>query len=78
VFRHDWSEAPGILKPPPAGGGPQAEGRVDLRAGFCRNEDTLAVIDGWAEELEGPEDARFAQLLRQVSRDVFSREGGDD
>ncbi len=61
----------------PAGGGPKAEGRIDLRAGFCRGEDTLAVIDGWAEAVEGPDDEKFAQLLRQVARDLFSRQGGD-
>lgn len=63
---------------PAAGGSPETVGRVDLRAGFCRDGKALAVIDGWAKELEGLEDERFAQLLRQVSRDVFSREGGDD
>jgi hypothetical protein len=77
-----FSPAPGevleFCERTPAGGDPRPEGRVELRAGFCRDGKALAVIDGWAEEVEGPQDEVFAQLLRQVSRDVFSREGGDD
>jgi hypothetical protein len=62
----------------PRGGPPAAEGRVELRAGFCRGDDLLAGLDGWAEDAEGPDDPRFAQLLRQVGREAFSRRGGDD
>ena len=78
VFHPAPGDALDFCARPPAGGAPETEGRIDLRAGFCRDDKALAVVDGWAEEVEGPGDEKFAQLLRQVARDVFSREGGDD
>ena len=62
----------------PEGGPAQAEGRIELRAGFCRGDDLLAAVDGWAEEVAGPGDQKFEQLMRQVARDIFSRSGDDD
>ena len=52
--------------------------RIELRAGFCRDDDLLAAVDGWVEEATGPDDPRFAQLMQQVARDLFARRRSDD
>lgn len=57
----------------PEGGPARDDGRIELRAGFCRGDDLLAAVDGWAEEVAGPDDRKFEQLMRQVARDTFSR-----
>jgi len=62
----------------PEGGAPASAGRVELRAGFCNGDDLLAAVDGWVEEVQGPADARFEQLLHQVARDLFARRQADD
>ncbi|MGD1878466.1 MAG: hypothetical protein ACFB13_13325 [Kiloniellaceae bacterium] len=62
----------------PAGGPPQPEPRIDLRAGCCRGDDLLAAVDGWVEEADGPEDERFDQLMHQVIRDIFTRRRRDE
>jgi hypothetical protein len=62
----------------PEGGPPAAAGRVELRAGFCNGDDLLAAVDGWVEEVQGPGDARFEQLMHQVARDLFARRQADD
>jgi len=38
----------------------------------------LAAVDGWVEEAQGPDDARFAQLMHQVVRELFARRRQDD
>lgn len=67
-----------FCREPPGGGPPEADGRIELRAGFCRGDDLLAAVDGWAEEVESLEDPKVEQLMRQVARDLFSRKRGDD
>jgi hypothetical protein len=62
----------------PAGGAPTGEGRVELRAGFCRGPDLLSAVDGWVEEVETWNDPRFEQLMKQVVRDLFSRRRKDE
>ena len=62
----------------PAGGPPASLERIELRAGFCRGDDLLAAVDGWVEDADGPDDARFAQLMQQVVRDLFVRRRQDD
>ncbi|MEO3431458.1 hypothetical protein AAFN88_21550 [Pelagibius sp. CAU 1746] len=62
----------------PAGGPPDSGGRIELRAGFCRGDDLLAAVDGWAEEIETLDDPKVEQLMRQVARDLFSRNRSDD
>lgn len=62
----------------PAGGPYQTEGRIDLRAGFCRGDDLIAAVDGWVEKVDGLEDQKFEQFMRQVARDMFSRNRNDD
>jgi len=62
----------------PEGGPPASAQRIELRAGFCRGEDLLAAVDGWVEEAQGPDDARFAQLMHQVVRELFARRRQDD
>ncbi len=62
----------------PVGGPYQTEGRIDLRAGFCRGDDLIAAVDGWVEEVDGAEDQKFEQFMRQVVRDMFSRSRNDD
>jgi len=62
----------------PVGGPYQTEGRIDLLAGFCRGDDLIAAVDGWVEEVEGAEDQKFEQFMRQVVRDMFSRSRNDD
>lgn len=61
----------------PEGGPPQAEARIDLRAGFCRGDDLLAAVDGWVVDASGSDDPRFEQLLYQVARDLFARRRND-
>lgn len=62
----------------PEGGPPASAERIELRAGFCRGDDLLAAVDGWVEEAQGPDDARFAQLMHQVVRELFARRRQDD
>ncbi len=79
VFNPDNSgELFAFCREQPPGGPAKADGRLELRAGFCRGDDLLAAVDGWAEEVEGPGDQKFEQLMRQVARDIFSRNRGDD
>lgn len=62
----------------PQGGPPRGDSRIDLRAGFCRGDDLLAAVDGWAEEVGSLDDPKIEQLMRQVARDLFSRNRNDD
>jgi hypothetical protein len=62
----------------PGGGPPESGARIALRAGFCRGDDLLAAVDGWAEEAESLDDPKIEQLMRQVARDLFSRNRSDD
>lgn len=57
----------------PAGGPAQGDGRIELRAAFCRGDDLLAAVDGWSEEVETLEDPKVTQLMRQVARALFAR-----
>lgn len=61
----------------PEGAPPVSAERIELRAGFCRGDDLLGAVDGWVEEAEGPDDPRFAQLMQQVVRDLFTRRQPD-
>ncbi|GAB4223783.1 MAG: hypothetical protein Tsb0032_26970 [Kiloniellaceae bacterium] len=62
----------------PQGGPARDDQRIELRAGFCRGDDLLAAVDGWAEEVERPGDEKFEQLMRQVARDLLSRNRNDN
>ena len=62
----------------PEGGPPASAERLELRAGFCNGDDLLAAVDGWVEEVQGPADARFEQLMHQVARDLFARRQAGD
>lgn len=62
----------------PQGGSARGDDRIELRAGFCRGDDLLAAVDGWAQEVGSPDDPKFEQLMRQVARDLFSRNRNDD
>lgn len=61
----------------PEGASPASAERIELRAGFCRGDVLLAAVDGWVEEVKGPDDPRFAQLMQQVVRDLFARRQPD-
>jgi hypothetical protein len=63
---------------PPAGGTGGEDGRIELRAGFCRGDDLLSAVDGWIEEIESHDDPRFEQLMKQVARDLFARSRKDE
>lgn len=78
VFNPAGGELLAFCAEPPEGGPPSDPQRVTLRAGFCRDDDLLAAVDGWVEEAEGPDDPRFRQLLQQVVRDLFVRRRRDD
>ncbi len=67
-----------FCREPLAGGPPESDGRIALRAGFCRGDDLLAAVDGRAEEVESLDDPKVEQLIRQVARDIFSRNRADD
>lgn len=45
-------------------------GRVELLAAFCDGASLLSSVRGWVVKVDGPEDARFRQLLGQVMREL--------
>ena len=54
------------------GGGPAgAEEAIRVLASFCWDDGRLSTVEGWVKNVEGAEDKRFRELLRQVLYDLF-------
>lgn len=47
--------------------------KITLAGAFCDGETPLASIRGWVAKTSGPGDKRFAQLMAQVTRDLFGQ-----
>jgi hypothetical protein len=56
---------------PPAGGGPQEQGAVQVSASFCGNGSLISNTSGWTDQSAGPDDPRFGGLITQVTSDLF-------
>lgn len=56
---------------PPAGGGPQPGGAVQVAASFCGSGDLISSTSGWIDGSAGPDDPAFGRLITQVTSDLF-------
>jgi len=57
------------------GGGPLDGGAVEVAASFCGAGTMISNTSGRLDQSTGPDDAKFAQLIGQVTRDLFPSEG---
>ena len=44
---------------------------IDVTAAFCAQEEELSSVFGWVEDVDGPNDWRFAFLMADVTRQLF-------
>jgi hypothetical protein len=56
---------------PNAGGGPQERGAVQVAASFCGSGGLISNTSGRIDTSTGPDDPAFAQLVEQVTSDLF-------
>lgn len=56
---------------PPAGGGPQEQGAVQVAASFCGSGSLISTTSGWIDQSTGPDDPGFGRLITQVTSDLF-------
>lgn len=56
---------------PPAGGGPQPGGAVQVAASFCGSGSLISSTSGWIDGSTGLDDPAFGRLVTQVTTDLF-------
>lgn len=63
---------------PRPGGGPQADGRVDILATLCANDQAVSQVAGHVTGADGRNDPRFTALIRQTTRALLRSERRND
>ena len=60
---------------PPAGGGPEETGKVEVAASFCGSRELISNTYGRVSAVDGPDDPAFTRLIGQVTTDLFPPPG---